>query len=156
MNPPLVVPSFHESNWSNPFKKDTVFISRHFLQSSIITRSQWLIWENLKGVFIWGKPLSPCSFKSDYLFHRTSCTVVQLPLSYCVKYTKTLATIPFSFDNVTTAIAVIHYARVTFGTATFSKELLVRSTYSLNFLSGHCSFWEQLLLRRSVWSIKLL
>ena len=78
MNPPLVVSSFHESNWSNPFKKDTVFISRHFLRSSIITRSQWLIWENLKGVFIWGKPLSPCSFKSAYLFHRTSCTVVQL------------------------------------------------------------------------------
>ena len=37
---------------------------------------------------------------------------------------------------------------MTFGTTTFSKELLFQSTYSLNFLSGNCSFWEQLLLKR--------
>ena len=47
-------------------------------------------------------------------------------------------------------------AKVTFGKATFSKEVLFRSTYSLNFLSNYCSFWEQLLLRRSIWSIKYL
>ena len=34
--------------------------------------------------------------------------------------------------------------RVTFGKAAFSKELLFRSTYSLDFLSNYCSFWEQL------------
>ena len=44
-------------------------------------------------------------------------------------------------------------ARVTFGTVTFSKELLFWSTYSLNFLSGYCSFWEQLVLKGSIWSI---
>ena len=33
----------------------------------------WLIWENLKIIFIWGNPLSPCSFKGVYLFNRTSC-----------------------------------------------------------------------------------
>ena len=37
-------------------------------------------------------------------------------------------------------------AMVILGTVTFSKELLFGSTYSLNFLSGYFSFWEQLLL----------
>ena len=46
------------------------------------------------------------------------------------------------------------FAMVTFGTTTFSKELLFQSTYSLNFLLWNCSFWEQLLLRGSIWSIK--
>ena len=39
-------------------------------------------------------------------------------------------------------------ARVTFGTTNFSEKLLFQSTYSLNFLSGSCSFWELLLLKR--------
>ena len=39
------------------------------------------------------------------------------------------------------------FARVNFRKATFSKELLIQSTYSLNFLSGYCSIWEQLLLK---------
>ena len=47
-------------------------------------------------------------------------------------------------------------SRMTFGTTTFSKELLFRSTSSLNFLLGYCSFWKQLLLRWSIWSITFL
>ena len=42
--------------------KDTVFISQHLLQPSIITSG-----------FISGKPLWPCSFKGTYFFHGTSC-----------------------------------------------------------------------------------
>ena len=48
------------------------------------------------------------------------------------------------------------YLQMRLWKATFSKELLFRSTYSLNFLSNYCSFWEQLLLRRSIWNIKFL
>ena len=48
---------FHGSAWGNPYVKDTVFISQHLLQPSIMTSSLWLIRENLKGMFIWGKPL---------------------------------------------------------------------------------------------------
>ena len=70
----MVVSLFHGSTWSNPFVKDTVFISQHFLESSIITSDLWLIWGNLKGIFIWVKPLQPCCFKGVYLFHRTSCS----------------------------------------------------------------------------------
>ena len=36
--------------------KDTVFISQHLLQTSVIASALWLIRENLKGVvFIWEK-----------------------------------------------------------------------------------------------------
>ena len=59
--------------WDNPYVKETVFILKHLLQPSIITSSLWLIWEKLKGMFIGGKPLWPCSFKGAYLFHRTNC-----------------------------------------------------------------------------------
>ena len=41
-------------------------------------------------------------------------------------------------------------ARMTFGTATFSKELLFGSIYSLNFLLGCCGCWKQVLLRGSI------
>ena len=42
------------------------------------------------------------------------------------------------------------FAKLTFGTTTFSKELLFQSTHSLNFLLWNCSFQEQLLLRGSI------
>ena len=45
-------------------------------------------------------------------------------------------------------------ARVVFRTATFSKEQLFQNTYSLNVLSGYCSFWELLLLRGSTLKIE--
>ena len=46
--------------------------------------------------------------------------------------------------------------RRTFGTTHFSKELHFRSTqFSLNFLSGYCTFLEQVLLRLSVLSTTL-
>ena len=38
------------------------------------------------------------------------------------------------------------FAMVTFGTTTFSKELLFQSTLSLHFLLWNCSFRKQLLL----------
>ena len=39
-------------NSSDSYVKDTVFISQHVPQPSIITRGLWLIRENLKGMFI--------------------------------------------------------------------------------------------------------
>ena len=77
-----------------------------------------------------------------------------------VKRSKALAAIPFfhsliwqfhnSYWNYSLSIVNILeerlytfvLARVTFGTITFFKELLFRNIYSLNFLSGYCSFWE--------------
>ena len=35
--------------------------------------------KKLKGTFIWGKSLNPCSFKDAYLFHRTSSN------NFCLK-----------------------------------------------------------------------
>ena len=60
----------HGSTWSDPCVKDTVFISQHFLQSSIITTGVWLIQKN------WNVCLfeeSHCS-QGAHLFHRTSCS----------------------------------------------------------------------------------
>ena len=37
---------------SDSYVKDTVFISQHVLQPSIVTSGLWLIQENLKGMFI--------------------------------------------------------------------------------------------------------
>ena len=48
---------FHESTWSDPYGKENVFISQHLLKPFIITSGLWLIRENLKDMFIWGKPL---------------------------------------------------------------------------------------------------
>ena len=45
------------STWGDPYVKDNVFISQHLLQPSRITSGLWLIRENLKGMFIWWKPL---------------------------------------------------------------------------------------------------
>ena len=68
---PLVVSLFHGSPLSDPYVKDTVFISQIFLLPSIITSGS-LIWENLKDVFIWGKSLQPCCLKGVYFFHKSS------------------------------------------------------------------------------------
>ena len=40
---------FHGSTWSDPYDKDTLFISQHLLQQSIITSSLWLIREKTEG-----------------------------------------------------------------------------------------------------------
>ena len=68
---------------------------------------------------------------------------------YRVKCTTAIAEFPF-FQGECVNLTVSHeqfLARENFGKATFSKELLIQSTYSLNFLSGYCSIWEQLLLK---------
>ena len=53
----MVVSLFHGSTWVDPYVKDTVFISQHLLQPSIIRSGLWLIRENLKGMIVWWKPL---------------------------------------------------------------------------------------------------
>ena len=53
----MIVSLFHGCTWSNPHVKETVYISQHLLQPSIITSSLWLTREKLKSMFIWGKPL---------------------------------------------------------------------------------------------------
>ena len=63
-------------------------------------------------------------------FHNSNCSY---SLSVVNFYGKELQTFAF--------------ARVTFGTTTFSKELLFQSTYNLKFLVWNCIFLEQLLLR---------
>ena len=44
----MIVSLFHVSTWSNPHVNETVFISQHFLQPSIIMSGLWLIWENVE------------------------------------------------------------------------------------------------------------
>ena len=145
----MVVPLFYGSTWSNPFVKDTVFISQHFLQPSIITSGLWLIQENVKGVFIWEKPYC----RPAFLFHRTTCR------NFCLKSTVLNAqrhlqpshfNLAISQQQLQLSIRVnfleeqlytFALARAIFGIATFSKELAFRSTYSLNFLSEYYSFW---------------
>ena len=41
--------------------------------SSIVSSGLRLIRKKIKCMFIWGKPLQPCSFKGTYLFNRASC-----------------------------------------------------------------------------------
>ena len=81
----VIVSLFHGSTWRNPKIKETVFVSQHFLQPSIIISGLWLIQEKVEE---W-----PCSFKGAYLFHRTSCNIFFE--KYCVKCTKALTEIPF-------------------------------------------------------------
>ena len=131
--------------------------------------------KKIEGYVYLRKSIVALLYEGAYLFHRTSCS------SFCLKCfvfngRKARVAIPFfhgecvnlavsrqqlqlfikhskSFRGV---IVDIWTCKGGFGTATFSKELLVWSTYSLNFLSGYCSFWEQLLLTGSIWSIKIL
>ena len=46
----MIVSLFHGITWSDPHVKETVFISRHLLQPSIIASGLWLIWEKLKSM----------------------------------------------------------------------------------------------------------
>ena len=66
----MVVLLCHRSTWSDPCVKDTVFISQHFLQSSIITAGLWLIQKSWKMCLF---EESHCS-QGAHLFHRTSCS----------------------------------------------------------------------------------
>ena len=58
-----IISLFHRSTWDDSYVKDTVFISQHLVQPSIIKSGLWLIQEKLKGMFIWGKPLEPALLK---------------------------------------------------------------------------------------------
>ena len=44
----MIVSLFHGSTWRNPHVKETVFISQHFLQPSIIISGLWLIREKVE------------------------------------------------------------------------------------------------------------
>ena len=90
----MIVSFFHWSAWSDPYVKDTVVILQHLLQPSITISGLSLIREKLKGMFISGKPLWPCSFKGTYLFHRTSRNIFFFK-KCCVKCLKALTEIPF-------------------------------------------------------------
>ena len=85
----------------------------------IITSGLWLIREKLNDMLIWGKPFSPCSFKDGYLFTE----LVAVIFIWKEEKLQTLA-----------------FERKTFGTTTFSNELLFQSTYSLDFLLWNCTF----------------
>ena len=131
--------------------------------------------KKIEGYVYLRKTIVALLCEGAYLFHRTSCS------SFCLKSfvfngRKALAAIPFFYGecvNLTIsqhqlqlfikysksfrrAFVDIWTGKGGLGTATFSKELFVWSTYSLNFLSGYCSFLEQLLLTGFIWSIKIL
>ena len=126
----------------------------------IITSGLWLIQEKL-NMFIWAKPLQPCSFKGAFLFHRTNCSKICFK-KCCAKFTKVLATTPlfvgecvnvkFRNSNCSYSLTVVNvlekqlqtftFAMVTFGITTFSKEFLFQNTYSLNFFCGTVVFWK--------------
>ena len=71
---PITVLLFHGITWSDPYVKGTVSLSQHLLQPSILLQAVYGWFKRNWMVFIWGKPLEPCSFKGAYLFHRTSCS----------------------------------------------------------------------------------
>ena len=131
--------------------------------------------KKIEGYVYLRKTIVALLCEGAYLFHRTSCS------SFCLKSfvfngRKALVAIPFFYGecvNLTIsqhqlqlfinysksfrrAFVDIWTCKGGLGTATFSKELFVWSTYRLNFLSGYCSFLEQLLLTGSFWSIKIL
>ena len=135
----MIVSLFHGSTLSDPYVKDTVFISQHFLQPSIITNCQWLIREK---PFIWGKPSQLCSFKSACLFHRTSCS------NFCLKSTVSSAQKPLQQSLFILTISqqqlqlfishskffkeqlqTLALVRVPFRTVTFPRELVAHSEY---------------------------
>ena len=58
----MIVSLFHRSTWRNPYVKETVFISQHFLQPSIIISGLWLIQEKV----------------GEYVYFRK--TIVALPI----------------------------------------------------------------------------
>ena len=60
----IIVSLFHGSTWRNPHVKETVFISQHFLQPSIIISGLWLIREKVEEYIYFRKTIvPPCSFK---------------------------------------------------------------------------------------------
>ena len=63
----MIVSLFHGSAWSNLYVQDTVFISQHLLQPSIMTSGLWLIRKNLKSMLCSGKTLWHYFFKGSYL-----------------------------------------------------------------------------------------
>ena len=65
-----------------------------------------------------------------------------------------LSTVNFLEEKLSTLALAI--TCTTFGKVSFSKELLFRNTCSLNFLLSSWLFWEQLLWRGSIWSLKFL
>ena len=79
-----VVSLFQGSLLSNSYVKDTVFISQHLLQPSIITSCLWLIWENLKGMLMkWTKLLAAIPF---FYGECVNLTISQQQLQLFIKW----------------------------------------------------------------------
>ena len=133
----------HGSTWSDPCVKDTVFISQHFLQSSIITTGVWLIQKKLKR----------CAYLKKAIVAKVpiySTELVAVIFVYESICNRSILSWQFHSSDCSYLLSILNFleeqlytfvlASVTLGTVAFSKELLFRSTYSLNFLSGCCSF----------------
>ena len=129
---------FHRSNWSDPYVKDIVSISEHLLQPSILLQAvcgwfEWYVYLRKAIVallFYWGV----------YLFHRTTCSDICLKSSVLKELVATplfvgeCVNLQFHNSNCSYSLSVVNFskeqlqtfafARVTFGTTTFSKELL--------------------------------
>ena len=81
----MIVSFFNESAWSDRYVKDTVCISQHLLQPSIITRV-------LKSTFISGKPCGPALLKVP--IYSKELVAINFFEKYCVKCLKALTEIP--------------------------------------------------------------
>ena len=104
-----------------------MYISQRLLQPSIITSTLWLIRENLKGLFIWWKPLWSCSFKGNYLFHKTSCSNICLK-SVVLNVRKHLK--PCHSFMMNKLIWQFHNSSSSYPKSfSFSKELLLRRSW---------------------------
>ena len=77
----MIVSLFQGSTWSDSNVEDTVFISQHLLQTSIITSGLWLAREKLKSIVYLKKTILAFLFYRCLLFHRTSC------INFCLKST---------------------------------------------------------------------
>ena len=156
----IIVLSFHGSNWSQSYVKDIVSISQHLLQPSILVQAvcgwfekNWMI----------------CLFEESYCSPALLLRCLFIPQNYlqwylfekcCAKCTKELVATPlfvgecvnlqFHNSNCSYSLSVVNFseehlqtfafARVTFGTTTFSKELLFQNNYSLILFCGTVVF----------------
>ena len=74
----MIVSLFHGSTGSDPHVKETVLISQHLLQPSIITSGLWLIWEKLKSMssIPWSCSVFVFVVQRMVITHYLKCTVL--------------------------------------------------------------------------------
>ena len=109
----------HYNNWSVVDTKKNKRCS--YLKKSIVAKVPIYSTELVAIIFVYE---SICNHSIIiWQYHNSNCSYL-------------LSTVNFLEEQLYT----FAFARVNLGRVAFSKELLFWSTYSLNFLSGYCSF----------------